>query len=126
MSEMVSTATGRPLNEYAEELLFGPIGIKDYVWKDAPKGFKDAAGGMYLKPRNQARFALLYEREGDWDGKQILPAQWSQGHRPFCRSLSVQRFEERGVTLVNVVVKVDQSLIINLSRPVEDKNGQRL
>ena len=43
----------------------------------------------------------------------------------FLLSLSVQRFEDRGVSLVNVVVKVDQSLIINLSRPVEDKNWQR-
>lgn len=76
MSEMVSTATGRPLNEFADELLFGPIGIKDYFWKDAPEGFKDVAGGLYLKPQDLARFALLYEREGEWDGRQILPAEW--------------------------------------------------
>jgi CubicO group peptidase (beta-lactamase class C family) len=76
MSEMVSTATGRALDEYAEELLFGPIGIEDYFWSDAPEGFKDAAGGLYLKPRDLARFALLYEREGEWDGRQIIPAEW--------------------------------------------------
>ena len=76
MSEIVSTATGRALNEYAEELLFGPIGIKDYFWKDAPEGFKDVAGGLYLKPRDLARFGLLYEREGEWDGRQIIPAEW--------------------------------------------------
>jgi CubicO group peptidase (beta-lactamase class C family) len=76
MSEMVSTATGRALNEYAEELLFGPIGIEDYFWKDAPEGFKDVAGGLYLKPRDFARFALLYEREGEWNGRQIVPAEW--------------------------------------------------
>jgi CubicO group peptidase (beta-lactamase class C family) len=73
---MVSTATGRSLDEYAEELLFGPIGIKDYAWKDAPEGFKDVAGGLYLKPRDLARFGLLYEREGEWDGRQIIPADW--------------------------------------------------
>jgi CubicO group peptidase (beta-lactamase class C family) len=76
MSEMVSTATGRALDEYAEELLFGPIGIENYFWKDSPEGFKDAAGGMYLTPRDFARFALLYEREGEWDGERILPAEW--------------------------------------------------
>jgi CubicO group peptidase (beta-lactamase class C family) len=76
MSEMVSTATGRALDEYAEELLFGPIGIENYFWKDSPEGFKDAAGGMYLTPRDFARFALLYEREGEWDGEQIIPAEW--------------------------------------------------
>ena len=76
MSEIVSTATGRALNEYAEERLFGPIGIKNYAWKDAPEGFKDVAGGLYLKPRDMARFGLLYEREGEWDGRQIIPADW--------------------------------------------------
>jgi CubicO group peptidase (beta-lactamase class C family) len=62
MSEIVSTAIGKPLNEYAEQFLFGPIGIKDYFWKDAPEGFKDAAGGLYLKARDFARFGLLFAR----------------------------------------------------------------
>lgn len=76
MSEMVSTATGKALNEYAEELLFDPIGIKDYFWKDAPEGFKDVSGGIFLQPRDLARFALLYERDGEWDGQQVVPADW--------------------------------------------------
>jgi CubicO group peptidase (beta-lactamase class C family) len=89
MSEMVSTATGRALDEYAEELLFGPIGIKDYFWKDAPEGFKDAAGGMYLKSRDFARFALLYEREGEWNGRQIIPAEWiARSAQPHVRDTS--------------------------------------
>ncbi|MBW2494916.1 MAG: serine hydrolase [Deltaproteobacteria bacterium] len=86
MSEMVSTATGRALDEYAEELLFGPIGIADYFWKDAPEGFKDAAGGLYLKPRDLARFALLIERDGEWNGEQILPAEWvARSAQPYVR-----------------------------------------
>jgi CubicO group peptidase (beta-lactamase class C family) len=89
MSEMVSTATGRGLDDYAEETLFGPIGIEDYFWKDAPEGFKDVAGGLYLKPRDFARFALLYEREGDWDGRQIIPAEWvARSARPYVRDTS--------------------------------------
>jgi CubicO group peptidase (beta-lactamase class C family) len=54
MSEMASKASGRPLDEYAAELLFGPIGIRDYFWKDAPEGFKDAGLGAWM--------ALLSER----------------------------------------------------------------
>jgi CubicO group peptidase (beta-lactamase class C family) len=76
MSEMVSKATGRALNEYAEEFLFDPIGIKDYFWKDSPEGFKDVAGGLYLEPRDLARFALLFERDGEWNGQQVVPAEW--------------------------------------------------
>ena len=76
LSEIVSTATGRGLDDYAEEVLFGPIGIKDYFWKTAPEGTKDVSGGLYLKPRDLARFGLLFERNGEWDGKQIVPAAW--------------------------------------------------
>ena len=76
MSEMVSTATGRGLDDYAEEVLFGPIGITDYFWKTAPEGIKDVSGGLYMKPRDLARFGLLFERDGEWNGEQIVPAEW--------------------------------------------------
>ena len=38
MSEALTKATGRPLDEYAEEYLFGPIGIDNYYWNAAPEG----------------------------------------------------------------------------------------
>jgi CubicO group peptidase (beta-lactamase class C family) len=56
--------------------LFGPIGIKDYFWKTAPEGFGDVSGGLYLEPGDLARFGLLFERGGEWNGEQILPADW--------------------------------------------------
>ena len=76
ISEIVSTAVGKPLDMFAEEMLFGPIGIHDYHWKRAPEGFSDTAGGLYLRPRDLARFGLLYLRGGEWNGKQVIPAQW--------------------------------------------------
>lgn len=76
MSEIVSTAAGKPLDKYAEELLFHPIGIRSYFWKSAPEGFRDVAGGLYLVPRDLARLALLYERKGEWNGRQVIPAAW--------------------------------------------------
>jgi CubicO group peptidase (beta-lactamase class C family) len=89
MSEMVSTATGTALDEYAEQHLFGPIGITNYFWKDSPEGFKDAGGGMYLTPRDMARFALLYERDGEWEGRQIIPAEWvARSSEPYVRDTS--------------------------------------
>jgi CubicO group peptidase (beta-lactamase class C family) len=92
MSEMVSTATGRSLNDYAEEFLFGPIGIAEYFWKDAPEGFKDVSGGMYLKARDFARFALLFEQNGEWGGQKILPAEWvASSSAPFIAETDPER-----------------------------------
>lgn len=76
MSEIISTATGQALDHYAQQLLFEPIGIKDYFWKEAPEGFTDAAGGLYLTPRDFARFALLYQTEGQWNGRQVISREW--------------------------------------------------
>ncbi|MBT3425410.1 MAG: serine hydrolase [Gammaproteobacteria bacterium] len=76
MSEIVSTATGQALDAYADQLLFGPIGISHYFWKDAPEGFKDVAGGLYFTARDFARFALLYQNYGLWNGHQVIPRAW--------------------------------------------------
>jgi CubicO group peptidase (beta-lactamase class C family) len=76
MSEMVSTASGMPLDEYARKYLFEPIGIQRYFWNDAPEGFKNVAGGLFLESRDLARFALLLERGGEWNGKQVISADW--------------------------------------------------
>lgn len=76
ISEIVATAVGKPLDMFAEEALFTPIGIRDYHWKRAPEGFSDTAGGLYLRPRDLARFALLYLRGGEWNGRQVIPSEW--------------------------------------------------
>ena len=76
MSEMLSVATGMPLDQYAEKYLFGPIGIDDYLWNDAPEGFKNAGGGLFLNSRDLARFAQLFARNGEWNGKQVIPTEW--------------------------------------------------
>ena len=40
------------------------------------KDSRDAASDLYLKPRDLARLAVLYERHGEWNGRQIVPAKW--------------------------------------------------
>jgi CubicO group peptidase (beta-lactamase class C family) len=91
MSEIVSTATGKPLDVYAKELLFDPIGIRSWYWKSAPEGFRDAAGGLYLAPRDLARFALLYLNKGEWNGRQVIPPAWvERSTRPWVDDVSPQ------------------------------------
>ncbi|MFM7785694.1 MAG: serine hydrolase domain-containing protein, partial [Gammaproteobacteria bacterium] len=76
ISEIVSTAVGKGLDAFAEETLFGPLGIREYQWKSAPEGYRDTAGGLYLSARDLARFGLLFLRGGEWNGKQLIPADW--------------------------------------------------
>ena len=78
MSGVIKKSTGRYVDEYAEEHLFGPLGIRDYHWKKTPKGLPDTEGGLYLEAEQLAKFGYLYLRGGTWDGQRILPEGWAE------------------------------------------------
>ena len=80
MSELLAhilwKATGRQVDEYAAEHLFGPLGIKSFFWKRTPTGLPDTEGGLYLARADLAWFGSLYLHDGVWNGKRILPEGW--------------------------------------------------
>ncbi|MGK2934206.1 MAG: serine hydrolase domain-containing protein [Gemmatimonadaceae bacterium] len=77
LAEVVRRATGRPLLDFAHETLFGPLGITDVEWyNDRGRTTPDADSGLRLRPRDLAKFGLLFEQRGQWNGRQIVPADW--------------------------------------------------
>jgi CubicO group peptidase (beta-lactamase class C family) len=76
MSAILRSATGRTTELYAEEHLFGPLGIDAYHWKREPAGLPDTEGGLYLEAEDLARFGQLYLNDGVWNGTRILPEGW--------------------------------------------------
>ncbi len=78
LSLIIKKATGKYADAYAEELLFGPLGIDSHYWKKTPKGFPDTEGGLYLTPRSLAKVGYLYAMDGVWEGARILPEGWVQ------------------------------------------------
>ncbi len=72
---------GAPYEVFLRERLFGPLGMTT-----ATAGF-DGAGswvaGSYVhaSARDFARFALLYLRNGEWDGRRLLPEGWVDAGR---------------------------------------------
>ena len=76
LSEILATATGVPTDAYAKQHLFDPIGIHDYHWNSAPEGHANASHGLFLSAPDLARFAWLFAQNGQWQGKQIIPADW--------------------------------------------------
>lgn len=75
LSYLIKKTTGKEADDYAKEHLFNPLGIH-YAWKRTPVGLADTEGGLYLEPRDLAKFGYLYLHEGVWDAKQIVPATW--------------------------------------------------
>jgi len=78
MSAVLRKATGRTVDVYAEEVLFGPLGIREYYWKKEPKGLPDTEGGLYLEAEQLAKIGYLYLNDGVWAGTRILPDGWVQ------------------------------------------------
>jgi CubicO group peptidase (beta-lactamase class C family) len=76
MSGIIRAATGRHIDEYAREFLFTPLGIRDFHWKKSPTGHPDAEGGLYLSATDLAKIGYLYQRDGMWNGRRILPEGW--------------------------------------------------
>jgi CubicO group peptidase (beta-lactamase class C family) len=75
LSAIVRKATGGPLDEFAREALFKPLGIDDFEWVRV-KGDTDAGGGLRLRPRDMAKIGQLVLSGGLWNGSQIVSKAW--------------------------------------------------
>ena len=75
VSAIIRKATGRPLDEFARETLFEPMGIAKVEWIRV-KGDSDAGGGLRLRPRDMAKIGQLVLAGGRWNDHQIVPRGW--------------------------------------------------
>ena len=74
---MLSAAAGKKLEDYAEEKVFKPLGMKHYAWTRADeKGLVSGGWGLRLRPVDMARLGMFALQDGQWEGKQIAPADW--------------------------------------------------
>ena len=76
LSGIITELTGMSALDYAAEKLFAPLGISDYAWASSPTGVSFGFGDLHLTPRDMAKFGYLYLNHGQWDGEQIIPADY--------------------------------------------------
>ena len=76
LGTIVQRATGKPLAEYAQSVLWGPLGVTDVEWLGNLAGLPSAASGLRLRPRDLAKFGSLYLHDGKYGDRQVIPAQW--------------------------------------------------
>jgi CubicO group peptidase (beta-lactamase class C family) len=61
---------------YAREHLAGALGIRIHAWERAPEGYSLGGNSLSMTPRDLARLGQLYLQEGEWNGRQVVPAEW--------------------------------------------------
>ena len=67
---------GAPYRAYLADRLFGPLGMSGATATFDDAGSWVAGSYVHAPARDFARFALLYLRDGVWDGERLLPAGW--------------------------------------------------
>jgi len=87
---ILERATGRKLLDYAQEKLFGPLGMTSVIWDKAPDGLPLGGFGISMTSRDMARFGYLYLNYGRWEDKQIIPAGFVAITPP--RSMSIMAY----------------------------------
>jgi CubicO group peptidase (beta-lactamase class C family) len=76
LGAVLRKASGKPIEEFANETLFLPLGISDVGWARYPDKIPAAASGLQLRPRDLAKIGQLVLQRGLWDGKQVVSQQW--------------------------------------------------
>ena len=95
LAMIVTRLTGKTLLEYVRERIFTPLHITQCDWELAPDSVEIGAWGLRLHAESQAKLGQLMLQEGQWNGRQLISAQWI--HDMTQRLISTQ--EERHIKL---------------------------
>jgi CubicO group peptidase (beta-lactamase class C family) len=73
---IVARACDTDLKSFGQEHLFDPLGAEIGDWKKDLGGYNWAAGEIHVSARDAAKFGMLFLNDGQFEGNQIVPADW--------------------------------------------------
>ena len=86
LSAIITKTTGQSTADYLKTRFFEPLGISGHEWDVGPEGISPGANGLSWKTVDALKLGILHAQHGQWNGKQLLPAEWvkavQQPHTP--------------------------------------------
>ncbi|MFK8015322.1 MAG: serine hydrolase domain-containing protein [Gammaproteobacteria bacterium] len=76
LGAIVEKVTGQSLADFADEVLHGPLGIKNVKWPVSPLGVHQGGGGTRYASRDLLRLGELTRLNGKWAGQRVLSRRW--------------------------------------------------
>jgi CubicO group peptidase (beta-lactamase class C family) len=103
LSAIVQKVTGEKVVDYLDTRLFQPLHIDKPRWDESPQGINCGGWGLYLKTEDLAKMGQLLLQKGEWNGKQLIPAEWvAEMSKKQVESINpgtrMEQAEERGMT----------------------------
>ncbi|MFX0105298.1 MAG: serine hydrolase domain-containing protein [Candidatus Hodarchaeota archaeon] len=136
LAAIIRQTTGQSPLQYAHEVLFAPLGISNVFWTSDSQGLNFGGSELHLRPRDMAKFGLLYLHNGTWDGQQIVPESWISQSRAspaipwsgtgygyqWWKNLNLGTYEARGLHNQWIIVDPKNDLVIVFT--ASDYDGQ--
>ena len=73
---VVARACDTDLWTMARDRLLGPLGAFPGPWSSDWSGYQNGHSSLHTKARDMAAFGQLYLNGGQWDGEQVISAEW--------------------------------------------------
>lgn len=77
LGEVIAQGSGEDVAAFADQALFGPLGIQNLRWARFDDERKvDTGGHLLLTPQAMAKVGMVVLQQGAWKGRQLVPAAW--------------------------------------------------
>jgi CubicO group peptidase (beta-lactamase class C family) len=76
VAKLIADGAGKPIDAYAKEKLFDPLGITQFHWAAGDDGVPSAASGLRLTTHDLAKIGQMVVEGGKANGRQIVPQAW--------------------------------------------------
>ncbi|HSZ49983.1 MAG TPA: serine hydrolase [Caulobacteraceae bacterium] len=76
LGPLIQRAVKTPLPDFAQQVLFGPLGITDAKWQFTPQHDAMTGGGLQLTTQDLWKLGQLYLNGGEWKGRQVISTDW--------------------------------------------------
>jgi CubicO group peptidase (beta-lactamase class C family) len=76
---ILERVTGMHVADYLEEKIWGPLGMEfpaSWSLDSQATAFEKMESGINARAIDFAKFGLLFLHEGDWQGRQVISADW--------------------------------------------------
>ncbi len=76
LGEIIRQATELRIDAFCDRHVFSKMGITDYEWQMISSQVVFTSGDLRLRPRDMAKFGLLFLNRGVWNGERLISEAW--------------------------------------------------